>query len=258
MTATEKIPDAIRRAVGYELTATSFRQLGADWAASSELFSHFAKRIKEQSLSGGMSEEFWDASRQILLSEREAEKSSWLQVDFFPNSNTTATGSTGTSAVPTVDIDKTILTPSTPSLSSTPDTTSTEQELEDTETEIEEVESLEDKESIIEGEDSLQQEQEKIKRAVPILFAALQRYGEVTNKGLIIELIGERNNITWSIPDRKLSVRGEDYLEVEFDSNKKVTSYQSNLSQGYVEHLENNVGKRLDKSISQANINITQ
>ncbi|GGA45308.1 hypothetical protein [Okeania sp. KiyG1] len=64
--------------------------------------------------------------------------------------------------------------------------------------------------------------------------------------GLDIRLEGERNSVTWSILDRKLTVEGEENMEILFDSHKQVESFNSSLSKEYVEHLENQVAPQLE------------
>lgn len=78
-----EIPNTVRRAVGFELTATALETLGDDWAVFAQQYRGFSEQIKEQSLSEGMSEELWEETRQALLDERENSSSNWLQIDFF-------------------------------------------------------------------------------------------------------------------------------------------------------------------------------
>jgi hypothetical protein len=125
------------------------------------------------------------------------------------------------------------------------------EESEAKENEIEESEEIEiknaDKTKNIE-DDPLQQD--LIRRAVPILFKALEQYGTVSKYGQSIVLEGERNLIRWSIPHCKLTVEGEEQLDIEFDRGKKVSSYKSNLSEEYVEHLENQVAAQIQSPAS--------
>ena len=252
MIATESTPDAVRRAVGFEIVAQSLSNLGEDWAASSELYNNFAERIKEESLSGGMSEELWDTSRQTLLSERETASSSWLQVDFFPGStsanNNTTTGSSDTAEVKP-EPDKAIV--SSPATKVTPDINSNLPLTKEEVTSVKNEETNEEAEDLTSSEDVADQES-LITKAVPILFEALHQYGEISEQGSTVELEGKRNKITWSILDKKLSVTGKEYLEISFDSNKQVVSYESNLSQDYVEHLEDQVVSKLSQQANHS------
>lgn len=244
-----EIPNTVRRAVGFELTATKLENFGDEWAVFAQQYRGFSEQIKEQSLSGGMSEELWEEARQALLDERENSSSNWLQIDFFPsvsgdnNSTSSSSGSTSNSNV-TVSTEetnhKTIITPGT---QNDMDTFKDREETDmpDTE-ELVDVEEIEVKELV--DDDPLQQD--LIQRAVPILFAALERYGAVSNMGLDIQIKGERNSVTWSILDRKLTVEGEENMEILFDSHKQVESFNSSLSKEYVEHLENQVAPQLE------------
>ena len=241
-----EIPDTVRRAVGFELVAESFKNLGEDWAANSELYASFAQRIKDEQIASGMPEELWETSRQTLLLEREAASESWLEVDFFSDKNSTNAGGSSDTAEEKSEPDKAIgVSPNSILTSVTPDLNPNLSEfgkLEDTE--VDEIEELEDTE-VDEIEET--EQESLIKKAVPILFEALQQYGEIGEQGTTVELYGKRNKIIWSIPDKKLSVTGEEYLEISFDDNKKVVSYESNLSKNYVEHLEDKVTSKLNQ-----------
>lgn len=231
-----KIPLAVQRAVGFELTASNLDSLGEDWADAAELYRGFSQQIKEQSLSMGISEQLWDNAWLALLDERKESASSWLQLDFFPsvssndNSTTGGTSDTGYQIIDTEIPSTTFVNPASDNSAS-----SKLIELEDLVESENEAEVVED--------DPLQQD--LIQRAVPILFAALERYGIVSNMGQEIVLESERNSVTWSIPERKLTLSGEEKLEISFDSNKQVISYQSELRNEYVEHLEQKIVPQL-------------
>ncbi|NET46949.1 hypothetical protein [Okeania sp. SIO2B3] len=241
-----EMPDAVQRAVGFELVATKLENFGDEWAAFAQQYRGFSSEIKEQSLSGGISEELWSEARQALLDERENSSSSWLQIDFFPSvssdNNSTASSSDAASGV-TIDTE----THHTP-LTANPAINNTTEFRDKDEPEISDTEELADKEESevqeLVDDDPLQQD--LVQRAVPILFAALERYGAVSNMGLEIRLEGERNSVTWAILDRKLTVEGEENMEILFDSHKQVESFNSSLSKEYVEHLENQVAPQLE------------
>lgn len=243
-----EMPDTVRRAVGFELTATKLENFGEEWAVFAQQYRGFSEQLKEQSLSEGMSEEFWEKTRQTLLDERENSSSNWLQIDFFPSvssdsNSTNGTTSNSTSNI-TVNAEKThhkaIVTPT---FQNDTDTLKDKEEADMSyPDEVINAEETEDEELV--DDDPLQQD--LIQRAVPILFAALDRYGVVSNMGLDIQLKGERNSVTWSILDRKLTVEGEENMEVLFDSHKQVKSFNSSLSKEYVEHLENQVATQLE------------
>ncbi|NER01388.1 MAG: hypothetical protein F6K17_01470 [Okeania sp. SIO3C4] len=242
-----EMPDAVQRAVGFELVATKLENFGDEWAAFAQQYRGFSSEIKEQSLSGGMSEELWSEARQALLDERENSSSSWLQIDFFPSvssdKSSTSSSSDSTSSVPVTTEEthhKTIITPTIQNDIDTFKSTE-ETDMPDTE-ELVDAEKTEITELV--DDDPLQQD--LVQRAVPILFAALERYGVVSNMGLEIRLEGERNSVTWAILDRKLTVEGEENLEILFDSHKQVESCNSSLSNEYVEHLENQVAPQLE------------
>ncbi|NEO52568.1 MAG: hypothetical protein F6K54_05470 [Okeania sp. SIO3B5] len=244
-----EIPDTVQRAVGFELTATALENFGDEWAVFAQQYRGFSEQIKEQSLSGGMSEELWNKTRQTLLNEREDSATNWVQIDFFPSvsgdKNSTASSSDAASGVTVNTIDtETHHKPITanPAINNAtefrdkdePDISDTKELVDQEESEITE----------LVDDDPLQQD--LVQRAVPILFAALDRYGAVSNMGLDIRIEGERNSVTWSILDRKLTVEGEENMEILFDSHKQVESFNSSLSKGYVEHLENQVAPQLE------------
>ncbi|NEQ77832.1 MAG: hypothetical protein F6K23_35335 [Okeania sp. SIO2C9] len=244
-----EIPDTVRRAVGFELTATKLENFGDEWAVFAQQYRSFSEQIKEQSLSGGMSEELWEETRQALLDERENSSSNWLQIDFFPSvlsdKNSTASSSDAASGVTVNTVDtETHHQP----ITAVPAINNTTEFRDKDEPDISDTEELADKEESevqeLVDDDPLQQD--LVQRAVPILFAALERYGAVSNMGLDIRLEGERNSVTWSILDRKLTVEGEENMEILFDSNKQVESFNSSLSKEYVEHLENQVAPQLE------------
>ncbi|NET30053.1 hypothetical protein [Okeania sp. SIO1I7] len=241
-----EIPDTVQRAVGFELTATKLENFGDEWAVFAQQYRGFYEQIKEQSLSGGMSEELWEEARQALLDERENSSSNWLQIDFFPsvssdkNSTSSSSDSTSSVAINTIDTE----THHQP-ITANPAINNATDEFKDKEEPKEEPEEsgISDTEELID-DDPLQQD--LVQRAVPILFAALNRYGVVSNMGLDIQLKGERNSVTWSILDRRLTVEGEENMEILFDSHKQVESFNSSLSKEYVEHLENQVAPQLE------------
>ncbi len=238
-----KIPEAIYRAVGFELTAKGLEGLGEDWVDFAQSCRNFANSIREQTLSLGMDEQFWNDGRQTLLAERDDSANTWLQLDFFPevsddNNSTSTTGNTTTTAN---------LIDSENSFQSTifeealtPENRGESEELSSEIEDVDETENVDD--------DPLQQD--LIRRAVPILFKALERYGTISEGGQSIVLEGERNLIRWSIPNRRLTVQGDEELNIEFDSDKQVSSYRSKLSSEYVEHLENQVASQLQSQPS--------
>ncbi|NET46880.1 hypothetical protein [Okeania sp. SIO2B3] len=250
-----EIPEAVQRAVGFELTATALENFGDEWAVFAQQYRGFSEQIKEQSLSGGMSEELWDETRQALLDERENSSSNWLQIDFFPSvlsdKNSTASSSDAASGV-TVNTEETHHKPIiTPAIQNDTDTFKDKEETDMSDTEeLVDAEETEIEELV--DDDPLQQD--LIQRAVPILFAALERYGAVSNMGLEIQVEGEHNSITWSILDRKLTVEGEERLSIEFDTNRQVKSFDSQLSPEYVARLENQVAPQLETPKSTRNI----
>lgn len=244
-----QIPEAIHRAVGFELTAKGLENLGKDWADFAQQYQSFADSIYTSILSDGIDEQFCDAARNILLHEREESALSWLQVDFFPSisedNNSTSTTDSSTNSTNLINFEDAETSFSIGNiLTLNPEF----QQLKEEESELEEseVEDVDETKNI--EDDPIQQD--LIRRAVPILFKALEQYGTVSESGQSIVLEGERNLIRWSIPHRKLTVEGEEQLDIEFDRGKKVSSYQSNLSEEYVEHLENQVASQLQSSAS--------
>ncbi len=244
-----QIPEAIHRAVGFELTAKGFKKLGENWADFAQQYQGFADSIYSSVLSDGIDKQFCDAARNTLLHEREESALSWLQVDFFPSisedKNSTSTTNNSTNSANLIDSKN----ESTSFYIGNISTLNSEfQQLKEEESELEETEIKDIDETKDSEDDPLQQD--LIRRAVPILFKALEQYGTVSESGQSIVLEGERNLICWSIPHRKLTVEGEEKLDIEFDRDKKVSSYQSNLSQEYVEHLENQVASQLQSPAS--------
>ncbi len=244
-----QIPEAIHRAVGFELTAKGLENLGEDWADFAQQYQGFADSIYSSILSDGIDKQFCDAARNTLLHEREESALSWLQVDFFPSisedKNSTSTTDSSTNSANLIDSKN----ESTSFYIGNISTFNPEaQQLKEEESELEESEIEDVNETKNREDDPLQQD--LIRRAVPILFKALEQYGTVSESGQSIVLEGERNLIRWSIPHRKLTVEGEEQLDIEFDRDKKVSSYQSNLSQEYVEHLENQVASQLQSLAS--------
>lgn len=237
-----KIPEAIHRAVGFELTAKGLEKLGEDWTDFAQNYQNCAHSIREQTLSLGMDEQFWDTTHNLLLREREDSASSWLQVDFFPsileNKNSNSTTDSSTSYTHLIDSEDASTSFSIGEVS-TFNPENQQARREELEPEIEDVDETENLE-----DDPLQQD--LIQRAVPILFKALERYGTASESGQSIVLEGDRNLIRWSIPHRRLTVQGDEELNIEFDSDKRVSSYQSKLSSEYVEHLENRVATQLE------------
>ncbi|MEB3281241.1 MAG: hypothetical protein VKK42_20185 [Lyngbya sp.] len=237
-----KIPEAIYRAVGFELTAKGLESLGGDWVDFAQSCQNFANSIKKQTLSLGMDEQFWEEARKTLLQEREDNATDWLELNFFPSvsddNNSTSTTESSTSTVNSINSE----TEFQSSFIGEVQTLNSEgQQLREKESESE-IEDVDETENV--DDDPLQQD--LIRRAVPILFKALERYGTVSEAGQSIVLEGERNSIRWSIPHRKLTVSGEEELNIEFDSDKQVSSYRSKLSSEYVEHLENQVATQLE------------
>lgn len=236
-----KIPEAIYRAVGFELTAKGLESLGEDWVEFAQYCQNFSNSIKEQTLSLGMDEQFWEKARKTLLQEREDSATDWLGLDFFTSvyddkNSTSTTGSTA-STVNSINSETEFQSSFIGEVQTLNSETQQFREKE-SESEIEDVDETENVD-----DDPLQQD--LIRRAVPILFKALERYGTVSEAGQSIVLKGERNSIRWSIPHRKLTVRGDEELDIKFDSDKRVSSCHSNLSSEYVEHLENHVATQL-------------
>jgi hypothetical protein len=233
-----KIPEAIHRAVGFELTAKGLESLGGDWADFAQSYQSFANSIREQTLSLGMDEQFWNNGRKTLLAEGDDFANTWLQLDFFPSvsDDKNSTSTTGSTTTTTNLIDAEIQSQST--IVEEVLTPENRGESEESESEIEGVDETENVD-----DDPLQQD--LIRRAVPILFKALERYGTVSEAGQSIVLEGERNSIRWSIPHRRLTVQGEEELDIKFDSDKQVSYYRSKLSSEYVKHLENQVDSQL-------------
>ena len=305
-----QIPEAIHRAVGFELTAKGLENLGEDWADFAQQYQGFADSIYTSILSDGIDKQFCDAARNTLLHEREESAISWLQVDFFPSisedKNSTSTTDSSTNSTNLINFEDEYASFSIGNISTlnseAQQLKEKESELEESEIEdIDETKNIEDDQGFALKEEGRRKtedgqfsshfylkntrpvpspgtgfggvqapsklknffplppsfflhddpiQQDLIRRAVPILFKALEQYGTVSESGQSIVLEGERNLIRWSIPHRKLTVEGEEQLDIEFDKSKKVSSYQSNLSQEYVEHLENQVASQLQSSAS--------
>lgn len=254
-TLENQIPEAIQRAVGFELTAQGFQALGDDWADFAQQYQGFADSIYTSILSDGMDEQFCDNARSTLLKEREESTYSWLQVDFFPSisedKNSTSTTDSSTNSANLIDSEYESASFSMGGVSAL---NHEAQELEKKESEAKENEIEESEEIEIKDVDETKNieddplQQDLVRRAVPILFKALEQYGTVSESGQSIVLEGERNLIRWSIPHRKLTVEGEEQLDIEFDKSKKVNSIQSHLSSDYVEHLENQVASQLQST----------